>query len=296
MSAGARAFGLALALGGCAATPLGLAPAAGRLRIVNPARLDVAVDAIDGDRRVAIANPGRVETVELSLLAGAYVVHAATPHGTVALAAPLHAVTEPQRALRAQPLTVRLEVPPPCARSDAVFAWVPAGPALIGDVLGVGQEDERPARVLDVPAFWLGRHEVTNAEYAAFLRAVDPDVDPGWCAFDSRKCRLARDAATGQWTTPAPREPVVTVSLAGAQAYCAHRTGRTRARSLPRSWAVDGRGGGGRGSRAGRRPRVPGAGASRQVAAPGVASAVATSDRRRANTSAIANGFWRTAV
>lgn len=227
MSAGARAFGLALALGGCAAAPLGRMPAVGHLRIVNPDRLDVAVDAIDGDHRVAIAHPGRAETAELSLLAGAYVVHAATPSGALAVAAPLHAVTHPEGTRRRTPLTVRLEVPPPRAGSDAGFAWIPAGPALIGDTLGVGQEDERPARVVDVPAFWLSRCEVTNAEYAAFLAAVDPDVDPSWCALDSRKCRLARDAATGQWTTPAPREPVVTVSLAGAQAYCDWWTRRT---------------------------------------------------------------------
>ena len=230
LSAGARAVGLALALGGCAAAPLGRTPAVGRLCISNPDRLDVSVAAIDGDRRVTIANPGRAETAELSLLAGAYVVHAPTPHGTLALQAPLHAVTHPEGTPRGQPLTVRLEVPPPRARSDAAFAWIPAGPALIGDALGVGQEDERPARVVDVPAFWLGRCELTNAEYAAFLGAVDPDVDPGWCAFDSRKCRLARDAVTGQWTTPAPQQPVVTVSLAGAQAYCDWWTRRTGVR------------------------------------------------------------------
>lgn len=222
------AVGLALAcLGGCASAPLGRTPPVGRLCISNPDRLAVVVDAIDGDRRVTIANPGCVATAELSLLAGAYVVHAATPNGALALAAPLHAVTRPE-GMPAQPLTVRLEVPPPRAGSEAGFAWIPAGPALIGDALGVGQEDERPARIVDVPAFWLGRCEVTNGEYAAFLTAVDPDVDPMWCAFDSRKCRLARDAVTGQWTSPAPRQPVVTVSLAGAQAYCdwwSRRTG-----------------------------------------------------------------------
>ncbi len=223
MPSAVRCAWVCAVLWGCGTPPLGVPRATARLRIENPQRLDVHVDAVAGDRRVPVAHPGSSEVVDLTLFAGAYVVYAATARGDVALAAPLLA----EAAVGATPLRVRIEAPPARARDDAEFAWIPAGPALIGDALGVGQEDERPARIRDVAAFWLGRCEVTNAQYVEFLTAVDPDVDPAWCAFDSRKCRLQRDATTGQWSTSAPREPVVTVSLAGALAYCRFRSRAT---------------------------------------------------------------------
>jgi formylglycine-generating enzyme required for sulfatase activity len=224
-----RLFFLAPALAaacGPVSRPGGLAVAAMHLHIDNPARFDVAVAAVDDDRRVAVARPGTAADVRLELLPGCYVVTATTPRGPVSLAAPLL----PQALGRGGSLALRVPAVPAIDPEVArAFAWVPAGPALLGDTLGVGQEDERPARVAFVPAFLIGRCEVTNAEYAAFLDAVAPRWDPAWCAFDSRKCRLAR-GADGRWSTPAPREPVVTVSLAGARAFCDWRTAATGVR------------------------------------------------------------------
>jgi formylglycine-generating enzyme required for sulfatase activity len=201
------------------------------LRIDNPARCVLEVAAVDGDRRIAVAELGAVAAARLDLVPGCYVVTAATARGPVHLAAPLL----PQALGSDRTLALRV-LPPPAidAGLARAFALVPAGPALLGDTLGVGQEDERPARVAMVPAFLIGRCEVTNAEYAAFLDAASPQgqrdyPDPAWCAFDSRKCRLVR-VADGHWSSPAPREPVVTVSLAGAEAYCAWRTSVTGVR------------------------------------------------------------------
>lgn len=103
-------------------------------------------------------------------------------------------------------------------------AWIPGGPALIGDVLGVGAEDERPARIVEVSGFWMGRREVTNAEFAAFLSA-QPDVDPRWIDLGSRKCRITGPApGDGAYGTDATDLPVVMVSHFGAEAYCRWRT------------------------------------------------------------------------
>jgi formylglycine-generating enzyme required for sulfatase activity len=66
----------------------------------------------------------------------------------------------------------------------------------------------------------MARHETTNEQYAAFLNAAGESVRDEWLAFDSRKCRIRRDEASRRWVTDAPRLPVVTVSLAGALAYC----------------------------------------------------------------------------
>ncbi|MFY9304605.1 MAG: SUMF1/EgtB/PvdO family nonheme iron enzyme, partial [Rhodoluna sp.] len=98
------------------------------------------------------------------------------------------------------------------------WCWIPPGPALIGDVLGVGAEDERPARIEQIDGFWLGRCEVTNAEYVDFLSA-QADIDERWIDLRSRKC-LIQVTESGGYETDAPRMPVVMVSFYGAQAYC----------------------------------------------------------------------------
>jgi sulfatase modifying factor 1 len=221
-------LGVAIAslLCGCRST-LGLSQPLAQLHILNPARLPLRLAAIDGERRMMISDLGAAPTYTLTLASGAYVVHARGPHGEFALPAPLFANALPSDA------TLELRVAPPPTCADPEFAVVPAGPALVGDTLGIGQEDERPARIVEVAAFALGRREVTNAEFAAFLNAMDNRVDEAWCAFDSRKFRCRRDA--GAWRTDAPALPVVTVSLGGARAYCDWRTNTTGVRHrLPR--------------------------------------------------------------
>ncbi len=207
--------------GACTAPPLGIGPPTLTLAIDNPHRLPLSLDAVVGDACREVARPGDASAVQLALLAGCYVVRATTARGAFAVPAPLLPGLLPDGVLR-----LRIAPPPPGADDDREFAFVAAGPAVIGDTLGIGQEDERPARLVDVPAFWLARREVTNAEFAAFLTASEPAVESTWAAFDSKKLRCTRDAH-GAWTTDAPDSPVVTVSLAGAEAFCAWRTRTT---------------------------------------------------------------------
>lgn len=123
------------------------------------------------------------------------------------------------------PLEVTVQAPPP---PEPGWCWIPAGPFVLGDRLGVGQEDERPVRTPSSGGFWLSSHETTNADYARFLSAIPgEEVDPGWLDFGGSKCRVIRDEATGDYGTDAPRMPVVTVSAAGAEAYCRWRTATT---------------------------------------------------------------------
>jgi formylglycine-generating enzyme required for sulfatase activity len=208
---------------GCAAAPLGLAPAPAHLDIANPERWPLRLATVIGDALVPCRELGSGATASLTLSPGAYVLWAATEPLATAMPVPLLETSLPED----RRLQLRIAAPP---AAEAAFAFVPAGPAVIGDTLGVGQPEERPARIVEVPAFWLGRCEVTNAEYAAFLTAVEPNVDAAWCAFDSRKCRVRRDATSGGWRTDAPQLPIVTVSFAGAEAYCAWRTGTTGVR------------------------------------------------------------------
>lgn len=54
---------------------------------------------------------------------------------------------------------------------------IPAGPFTMGsDEFDI----EGPARVVDLPAYWIDRHPVTNAAYAEFVRATGHRPPPDW--------------------------------------------------------------------------------------------------------------------
>ena len=115
-------------------------------------------------------------------------------------------------------LTIELA---PFPKSDEGWCWIPAGPTVIGDTLGVGREDERPAKIVSVEGFYLASHEVSNESYAAFLSSriqSQQDVTEGWIDLESRKCRIGKDDQ--RYVSDAPTLPVVMVSLSGARAYC----------------------------------------------------------------------------
>ncbi|HZN41222.1 MAG TPA: SUMF1/EgtB/PvdO family nonheme iron enzyme [Planctomycetota bacterium] len=213
-----------LAAAACRSAPLGPAAGTAHLHVANPARLPLSLAVVDGDEVRPLAELGDAAAHELDVVPGAYVLRAHMPDGDLEIAAPLFPNALPGHAT----LRVVVTPPPPNARTGQDFGFVPAGPAVIGDTLGIGQEDERPVRIVDVPAFLLARSEVSNAEFAVFLDAVG-EVDAGWCAFDSKKFRCTRDT-NGKWSTDVPDLPVVTVSLAGALAYCEWRTHATGVR------------------------------------------------------------------
>jgi serine/threonine protein kinase len=55
---------------------------------------------------------------------------------------------------------------------DVEMVYVAAGTFTMGDTHGDGEADERPAGRLTVPAFWLDRTEVTNAQFTRFAKVV----------------------------------------------------------------------------------------------------------------------------
>ena len=108
---------------------------------------------------------------------------------------------------------------PPANRKG--WCWIPSGPAIVGDTLGIGAEDERPLELVSIPGFWLSEKEITNKQYAEFLSQQDV-VDPSWIDLGSRKCRIKK--AKDSYETDAPELPVVMVSFQGAKAYCRWRS------------------------------------------------------------------------
>lgn len=78
-----------------------------------------------------------------------------------------------------------LAVPPP-GPSPEGMVWIPGGTFRRGSE---DESDARPVREVEVDGFWMDRTEVTNAEFAAFVRdtgyvtvaerSPDPDLFPG---------------------------------------------------------------------------------------------------------------------
>ena len=144
--------------------------------------------------------------VFLNLEVGKYFVLDKTNKATFAVPALLNGVEKP--------LQVTIGGEP---QLEDEFALILGGPSLIGDETGVGQDDER-ASIEYVEPFWLARREVTNANYVEFLNARG-SCDEAWLDLGSRKCRIKASQAN-HFVTTNPKEPVVMVSLAGAEAYC----------------------------------------------------------------------------
>jgi len=74
-----------------------------------------------------------------------------------------------------------------------------------------GDKYERPARDVQVPAFYLGRHPVTNEEYGQFLKANPDGEEPGY--WGKRQFNQAR-------------QPVVGISWHAAQRFAEWAGGR----------------------------------------------------------------------
>jgi formylglycine-generating enzyme required for sulfatase activity len=98
------------------------------------------------------------------------------------------------------------------------FVLVPAGEFILGDVTGT--PDESPeCRAKVARPFYLGRTEVTNAQYAVFTADHDSGV-----ISQTNKDQYERGIPVND-----PRQPVVRVSWNDAVAFCdwlSHRTGR----------------------------------------------------------------------
>lgn len=105
---------------------------------------------------------------------------------------------------------------------------IPEGWFLMGS--DIGQENERPVHRVWVDAFYLAKHQVTNAEYAAFLSAT------GW-----PNPSLGNDVHFNH-----PEQPVVAVSWFEAVQYCewlSELTGRTYRLPTEAEWERAARGG-----------------------------------------------------
>ena len=128
------------------------------------------------------------------------------------------------------------------------MVWVPGGPFTMGE--DPGYPEEGPARTVAVEGFWMDAHEVTNAQFAAFVAATGyvtmaerippaiPGAPPAMLQPGSAVFRvptrddpaLWRWAVGAQWREPSgdgagiagrDRYPVVQIAYEDAAAYAA---------------------------------------------------------------------------
>jgi formylglycine-generating enzyme required for sulfatase activity len=97
------------------------------------------------------------------------------------------------------------------------FVRVPAGRFVMGDAAGCPDERPQTLVAIDKP-FWMGRFEVTNAEFARF----DPSHDS---RFEHRSSWIFSEKYLG-WPLNGPRQPVVRVSWNEAVAFCRWLSGK----------------------------------------------------------------------
>ncbi|GGK02324.1 hercynine oxygenase [Pilimelia anulata] len=139
--------------------------------------------------------------------------------------------------LRAGPPVLDAPPPPPARAAVAGEVLIPAGAFTMGTSTEPwALDNERPAHVVDLPAFFLDAHPVTNAEYAAFVADGGYADARWWTAAGWAHRREAGLAAPLHWVRDGdgwaqrrfgrvepldPAAPVVHVCAHEADAYAA---------------------------------------------------------------------------
>ncbi len=109
------------------------------------------------------------------------------------------------------------------ASDDAEMVFVPAGVFTMGSTGKALDEDaaEKPVQQVSLPAFYLDKYEVTNAQYARFLNAVGRTKDAANHEYLGSVGILQLEQVDGRWR-PKPGKatfPVGNVTWYGAAAY-----------------------------------------------------------------------------
>jgi formylglycine-generating enzyme required for sulfatase activity len=111
------------------------------------------------------------------------------------------------------------------------YVYVPAGPFEMGDPAGDGLTRERPAHVVQLDAFYIGKFEVTNAEWKKFRDDPGYDDERFW-----PNGRVVPRDQVPYWTQPnnhgggtpgTDAYPALGVNWDAASAYCAWLSART---------------------------------------------------------------------
>ena len=78
------------------------------------------------------------------------------------------------------------------------FSLIPAGKFYLGSKKGEGNSEEQPQHQLDMPAFWMSRYPITNAQYAVFMKARGYEDESLWG--EAKKANVWKEGMVkGRW-------------------------------------------------------------------------------------------------
>ena len=130
-----------------------------------------------------------------------------------------------------------------------VLVYVPAGAFTMGDTFGDGDGRERPVHTVELDAFYIGKHEVTNAQWRRFRDDPgydDPKLWPGGRVMPKTQIPYWTQAQNHGGGTPDSDDyPVLGVNWDGATAYCrwlSAKTGKTYRLPTEAEWEKAARG------------------------------------------------------
>jgi formylglycine-generating enzyme required for sulfatase activity len=106
------------------------------------------------------------------------------------------------------------------------FISIPGDTFLMGDQFDDGESDEKPLHNVILSDFYLGRTEVTNADFVEFLNAEgnQKQGDTEWYEMESRYAKIAGSPGSYFVESGYENHPVVVVSWYGAVGYCNWRS------------------------------------------------------------------------
>ena len=109
-----------------------------------------------------------------------------------------------------------------------VMVFVKGSTFKMGDTFGDGDDDEQPVHEVRLNDFYIGKYEVTNAQYCKFLNEKGNQEEGGkkWLDIESKYCLIEK--RDQQYAVKAGYEnhPVIKVTWYGARAYCEWAGGR----------------------------------------------------------------------
>lgn len=128
-------------------------------------------------------------------------------------------------ALACSALALTSAAPPPLVNDGfGDLVLVPAGAFKMGDNFGDGESRERPVHAVELDAFYIGKYEVTNAEWRKFREDPgydDPKFWPANRVVPKDQIPYWTDARNHGGGTPgSDRYPLMGVNWDAATAYC----------------------------------------------------------------------------
>ena len=129
------------------------------------------------------------------------------------------------------------------------YVLVPAGPFTMGDTNGDGEARERPPHTVTLDAFYIGKYEITNAEWRRFIEDPEWNAPRFWPDGLNWSMDLipywTQDNNHGGGSPDSDGYPVIGVNWDAAMAYClwlSEKTGHTYRLPTEAEWEKAARG------------------------------------------------------